>query len=109
MKNIIAVASCKGGVGKSTVAVNLAFSISQLGYKVGIFDADIYGPSLPTLINTQSYLESPADDPKSIIPVVYAGVKCMSYGYASNNKKAVFRGPIVSTLTSLLLFNTLWF
>ena len=107
VKNIIAVASCKGGVGKSTVAVNLAFSISQLGYKVGIFDADIYGPSLPTLINTQSYLESPADDPKSIIPVVYAGVKCMSYGYASNNKKAVFRGPIVSTLTSQLLFNTL--
>jgi Mrp family chromosome partitioning ATPase/DUF971 family protein len=108
VKNIIAVASCKGGVGKSTVAVNLAFSISKLGYKVGIFDADIYGPSLPTLISTQSYLESPADDPKSIIPLMYGGVKCMSYGYASSNKKAVFRGPIVSSLTQQLLFNTIW-
>lgn len=108
VKNIIAVASCKGGVGKSTVAVNLAFSISKLGYKVGIFDADIYGPSLPTLINTSSYLESPAEDPKSIIPISYEGVKCMSYGYASSNKKAVFRGPIVTNLTRQLLFSTLW-
>ena len=108
VKNIIAVASCKGGVGKSTVAVNLAFSISKLGYKVGIFDADIYGPSLPTLISTRSFLESPAEDPKSIIPIMFEGVKCMSYGYASNNKKAVFRGPIVTNLTQQLLFNTIW-
>ncbi|CAG9335494.1 unnamed protein product [Blepharisma stoltei] len=109
VKNIIAVASCKGGVGKSTVAVNLAFSISLLGYRVGIFDADIYGPSLPTLINSpQTYLESPKDDPKSIIPIVYNGVKCMSYGYAAANKKAIYRGPIVSALIQQLLFNTLW-
>ncbi|OMJ88005.1 hypothetical protein SteCoe_10161 [Stentor coeruleus] len=108
VKNIVAVASCKGGVGKSTVAVNLAFSIAKLGYKVGIFDADIYGPSLPTLINFKSHLESPVDDPKTILPIVYAGVKCMSYGFVSNNKKAVFRGPIVSSLTQQLLYNTLW-
>lgn len=108
VKNIIAVASCKGGVGKSTVAVNLAYSISKLGYKVGIFDADIYGPSLPILVNTKGHLESPADDPKSIIPLEFAGVKLMSYGFVGNNKKAVFRGPIISNLTHQLLFNTLW-
>lgn len=108
VKNIIAVASCKGGVGKSTVAVNLAFSISKLGYKVGIFDADIYGPSLPTLVSTKGHLESPANDPKSIIPLEFAGVKLMSYGFVGSNKKAVFRGPIISNLIHQLLFNTLW-
>jgi Mrp family chromosome partitioning ATPase/DUF971 family protein len=96
-------------VGKSTVAVNLAFSIAKLGYKVGIYDADIYGPSLPTLIGTKvQYLESPQEDPKSILPVMYEGVKCMSYGYAGQNKKAVFRGPIVSALTQQLIFSTIW-
>jgi Mrp family chromosome partitioning ATPase/DUF971 family protein len=109
VKNVIAVSSCKGGVGKSTVAVNLAFAFSRIGKKVGIFDADIYGPSLPTLVGLEkAYLESPEDDPKSILPVMYEGVPCMSYGFAAPQKRAVFRGPIVSSITAQLLHNTLW-
>mmetsp|Transcript_29440 Transcript_29440/g.52715 ORF Transcript_29440/g.52715 Transcript_29440/m.52715 type:complete len:440 (-) Transcript_29440:33-1352(-) len=109
VKNIIAVSSCKGGVGKSTVAVNLAFAFSRLGKKVGIFDADIYGPSLPTLVGQErAFLESPEEDPKAILPVMYEGVPCMSYGFAAPQKRAVYRGPIVSSITAQLLHNTLW-
>lgn len=82
IKYIIAVSSCKGGVGKSTVAVNLAFSLSKQGHSVGIFDADMYGPSLPTMIKREKEgLRSYEEEPSLIIPVEYEGVKTMSYGY----------------------------
>ncbi len=84
MKNVVAVSSCKGGVGKSTVAVNLAYSLSRQGHNVGIFDADLYGPSLPTMINpAQRHIYSDPDDPSLISPLEFEGVKAMSYGFAA--------------------------
>lgn len=99
VSKIIAVSSCKGGVGKSTVALNLTFALRKLGYKVGLYDADIYGPSLPTLIGKEKQgLLAPEDRPKEILPIEFDGVKTMSYGFASGNKKAVLRGPMVSSI-----------
>ena len=97
----MAVSSCKGGVGKSTVAVNLAFSLQKLGLKVGIFDADLYGPSLPTLIKVNyPNIYQDENDPKMIAPINFSGMKCMSYGFANQGKTAIMRGPMVSNLVT---------
>ena len=108
IKNIIAVSSCKGGVGKSTVSVNFSMALQKLGYKVGLFDADIYGPSIPTMINTDKKLVMNEDS--SIEPIPAAGLKCMSFGYIeqSADEAAVLRGPMVSQITSQLLTSTNW-
>jgi Mrp family chromosome partitioning ATPase len=109
VKNIIAVSSCKGGVGKSTVAVNFAYSLQKLGYKVGIFDADIYGPSLPTMISPDvPHLFQDENDPNKIAPVMFSGVKCMSYGFATSGKSAIMRGPMISNLVVQLIGQTNW-
>ena len=101
VNEIIAVSSCKGGVGKSTVAVNLAFSLWKQGAKVGIFDADMYGPSLPTMVNAEvPHLYQDEHNPKMIAPVMFSGVKCMSYGFATTGKSAIMRGPMVSNLVT---------
>ena len=98
---MVAVSSCKGGVGKSTVSVNLAFSLSQLGLKVGIFDADLYGPSLPTMISAeQAHLYQDEDDASKIRPIEFSGVKAMSYGFAAQNRSAIMRGPMASNLVA---------
>ena len=106
--SIIAVSSCKGGVGKSTVSVNLAYSLKESGAKVGIFDADVYGPSLPTMIRTQQELIMQGND---IRPIDYNGIKCMSFGYAleqSEEGPAILRGPMVTQIIGQFLTQTAW-
>ena len=92
IKHIIAISSGKGGVGKSTVAVNLALSLRDLDLKVGLLDLDIYGPSLPVVlgINEQPDL----DDNRKLIPLESLGMKVMSFGFISGNQSpTIWRGP----------------
>ncbi len=104
---IVAVSSCKGGVGKSTVAVNLAYAFAARGLRTGIFDADIYGPSLPTMVQiegAQLYQEN-----NQIVPLAYLGVKLMSFGYIpSAAGAAIMRGPMVTQIINQLLTTTNW-
>jgi Mrp family chromosome partitioning ATPase/DUF971 family protein len=107
VRHIVAVSSCKGGVGKSTVAVNLAYSLSAKGYKVGLFDADIYGPSLPTMVHIDAAGLYQEDD--FIIPLAYLGVKLMSFGFIpSASGAAIMRGPMVTQIINQLLTTTKW-
>ncbi|KAK9817738.1 hypothetical protein WJX72_001464 [[Myrmecia] bisecta] len=105
--NIIAVSSCKGGVGKSTTAVNLAYTLAQMGAKVGIFDADVYGPSLPTMISPEIRVLQMDPETRAITPVEYEGVKAVSFGFAGQGA-AIMRGPMVSGLINQLLTTTQW-
>ena len=106
VKNIIAISSCKGGVGKSTTCVNLAMTLMQMGAKVGIFDADVYGPSLPTMVSPEfEKLEMSKDG--AITPVEFEGVKIVSFGYAGQGS-AIMRGPMVSGLVNQLLTTSEW-
>ena len=108
VKHIIAVSSCKGGVGKSTITMNLATAFHLNGASVGLFDADIHGPSLPTLITPTSIAASDSED--DIPPFINNGIKLMSYGYIqdSDNQPAILRGPIASNLFKQLLSRTDW-
>lgn len=105
VNSIIAVASCKGGVGKSTTAVNLAYSLSKQGARVGILDADIYGPSLPTLINPEDRAVQFSDG--RIQPLKYKNVKLMSFGYI-NPDSAIMRGPMISSMLNQIATTTQW-
>lgn len=107
VSNIIAVSSCKGGVGKSTVAVNLAYALAGMGARVGIFDADVYGPSLPTMVSPENRLLEMVPETRSIIPTEYLGVKLVSYGF-SGQGRAIMRGPMVSGVINQLLTTTEW-
>jgi len=109
-KYTIMVSSAKGGVGKSTFAVNLAFALKNLGKKVGILDADIYGPSLPKLIGKNEKPEN--KDGKYLVPVDSNGVQCISMGFlVEETTPMIWRGPMVisaiKTLTEKVLWNDL--
>ncbi|MEE3131360.1 MAG: iron-sulfur cluster carrier protein ApbC [Pseudomonadota bacterium] len=108
IKNIIAVASGKGGVGKSTTSINLAFALMQEGAKVGILDADIYGPSIPIMLgNPDAHPES--EDNKHMQPLVAHGLVANSIGYlVPQEDAAVWRGPMASRALKQLLDETLW-
>ena len=107
VKNIIAVASGKGGVGKSTTAVNLALALSAEGANVGILDADIYGPSLPQMLGISGQPESP--DGKSITPMEAHGVQARSIGFLVDvETPMVWRGPMVTQALEQLLMETNW-
>ena len=106
IKQIIAVASGKGGVGKSTTAVNLALALAKEGARVGILDADIYGPSQPLMLGDSQY---PQVNDKKIFPLIRHGIQAMSIGYLVDDKAAmVWRGPMVSAALQQLLNDTLW-
>lgn len=107
VKNIIAVASGKGGVGKSTTAVNLALALAAEGAKVGILDADIYGPSQPRMLGSQAKPET--RDGKSMEPIICYGIQSMSIGYLIDEESPmIWRGPMVTQALEQLLKDTNW-
>ncbi|MFW8630983.1 iron-sulfur cluster carrier protein ApbC [Vibrio natriegens] len=108
VKNIIAVSSAKGGVGKSTTAVNLALAIAQSGAKVGLLDADIYGPSVPMMLG-QEDAKPEVRDSKWMEPILAHGIYTHSIGYlVDKSEAAIWRGPMASKALSQLLTETDW-
>jgi|TARA_B110000211_G_scaffold7196_1_gene7893 ATP-binding protein involved in chromosome partitioning len=106
-KFTVMVSSAKGGVGKSTFATNLAFSLKNLGKKVGLLDADIYGPSLPKLIGKNEKPEN--KDGKYIVPINSYGVQCMSMGFlVEETTPMIWRGPMVISAIKTLTERVLW-
>jgi ATP-binding protein involved in chromosome partitioning len=107
VKNIIAVGSGKGGVGKSTVAVNLAVALAKYGAKVGLLDADIYGPNVPTMMGVNALPPTPKG--KKIQPAVAYGVKVMSIGFMVNTGQAlIWRGPMLHSAIKQFLMDVDW-
>jgi len=105
---ILVVASAKGGVGKSTVAVNLAAAMAKAGMRVGLLDADIYGPSIPTMLGTVS-AEPATSGAKKLVPVEAHGMKTLSIGYLSDpDAPMIWRGPIVMSAITQLLNDAEW-
>jgi len=111
IQNIIAVASGKGGVGKSTITANLAVSLQKMGFKVGILDADIYGPSIPIMFDVQDEkpLSVKEDGKQKMKPVESYGVKILSIGFFTKPDQAVvWRGPMASKALNQMIFDAAW-
>ena len=109
IKNVIVVASGKGGVGKSTSSVNLALSLQRQGLSVGILDADIYGPSVPTMLGMAGEHPSKEED-ESMPPIIAHGMQSISLGYllAEDSLPLVWRGPMATRALTQLFFHTKW-
>ena len=106
-KKTVLVSSAKGGVGKSTIAINLAFALKNLGLKIGILDADVYGPSLPKLINLNEKPKS--EDGKAIIPLEKYDIQFMSMGFLVDEKTPmIWRGPMVISALKTMTQKVLW-
>ncbi|MDC0007382.1 Mrp/NBP35 family ATP-binding protein, partial [Winogradskyella sp.] len=111
IKNIVAVASGKGGVGKSTVTANLAITLAKMGFKVGILDADIYGPSIPIMFDVaeERPLSVTVDGKSKMKPVENYGVKVLSIGFFTKPDQAViWRGPMASKALNQMIFDAAW-
>lgn len=111
IQNIIAVASGKGGVGKSTVTTNLAISLSKMGFKVGVLDADIYGPSIPIMFDlaTARPLSVVVDGKSKMEPVEQYGVKILSIGFFTQpNQAVIWRGPMAAKALNQMIFDAAW-
>lgn len=108
IRNVIAVGSGKGGVGKSTTAVNLALALRRLGWRVGVLDADIYGPSVPAMLGLSGRPESP--DGKSIEPLRAFGIEAMSIGLLvdTDDTPMIWRGPMATSALMQLFNDTAW-
>ena len=110
--HIVGIASGKGGVGKSTVTVNLAVALARLGYRVGVADADVYGPSIPTMTGTEGVdIEMLGEDENDnlFVPVEKYGVKWLSVGHVSPAGQAlIWRGPMASTALKQIILQTSW-
>ena len=112
IRHIIGIASGKGGVGKSTVAVNLAIALSRLGFKVGLADADVYGPSVPTMTDTEGYTPDAIrsdEGQELILPIEKYGVKWMSVGYfAEKGQALIWRGPMACNALKQMILQVKW-
>ncbi|MCD9097795.1 iron-sulfur cluster carrier protein ApbC [Luteimonas fraxinea] len=107
IRNIIAIGSGKGGVGKSTTAVNLALALAADGARVGVLDADVYGPSIPMMLGLSGKPDSP--DGKSILPMRAHGIEAMSIGLlVDQDTPMIWRGPMATSALTQLLNDTLW-
>lgn len=111
ISNIIAIASGKGGVGKSTITANLAVTLAKMGFKVGLLDADIYGPSMPIMfdVETERPLSVNIDGKSKMKPVENYGVKMLSIGFFTKpNQAVVWRGPMASKALNQMIFDAAW-
>ncbi|MDB4620771.1 Mrp/NBP35 family ATP-binding protein [Flavobacteriaceae bacterium] len=111
ISSIVAISSGKGGVGKSTVTSNIAVTLSQMGFKVGVLDADIYGPSIPTMMDMEGErpLSVTIDGKSKMQPIENYGVKVLSIGFFTQpNQAVIWRGPMASKALNQMIFDAAW-